>query len=139
MVSLAIRDNPFFEVANLELERPGPSFTVDTVRICQDRFGAKTQLFFIMGSDSILEIDTWKDPSDLFDLCQVVVVSRPGFSTNSITSDYRDRIHFVEIPNLGISSTLIRGRRRYRQSISYLVPPAVERFILRNGLYAYRT
>ena len=78
MARLAVEDNPFFRVSTLELERPGPSYTVDTLKALQKEYGPEAQLFFILGSDAFARFDEWKDPEGILGLATLVVVDRPG-------------------------------------------------------------
>jgi len=142
MVVLATRSNSRFEVSRIELEREGPSYTVDTLEEMRAHLGAGVELYFITGADAILDIGTWRDPERLFKLCRFVAARRPGFSAQAIREGltrlerrYGCRILEVDAPSLEISSTDIRLRVRESRSIKYLVPGGVEDYIYRNGLY----
>jgi len=142
MVVLATRSNPRFEVSRVELERDGPSYTVDTLAEMKRRLPPGTRLFFITGADAIIEIETWRDPERLFSLCQFIAAHRPGFPVHFIQEGLRQleerfgcRILEVDAPALEVSSTDIRRRVRESRSIRYLVPEAVEDYIRGNGLY----
>jgi nicotinate-nucleotide adenylyltransferase len=141
MVKMAVEDNPNFEVSELELKRKGLSYTVDTIASYQQEFpGAK--IFFIIGVDALLQINTWKDVDRLATLCNFVVVTRPGYQLSHEDEHLREipaavweKILLVPIPGLHISSSDIRQRAAKGQTIKYLLPPAIEEYILKNDLY----
>jgi len=132
MVGLAISDNPGFEALDLELRRSGPSYTVDTIRELEQMWGPEQEIFFLMGSDSLQEFPTWKEPQNLVQICRVVVAARPGFVPQG---KFTRRVAILQMPPVGISSTLIRERVKRGEPIRYLVPQKVERYILQAGLY----
>lgn len=141
MAEMATVTNPKFAVSRIEVDRPGPSFTVDTMRSFRQMYGPETQLFFITGADAALEILTWQDPPALLNLCQVIAATRPGFALEGFKRLgeqlplTRERIHTLEVPALAISSTDIRQRVKDGLPIKYLVPESVEHFILKHHLY----
>jgi len=156
MVKLAIADNPRFSLSLVELRRKGKSYSVETIWHFRRRFGQRVQLYFIVGLDAFLEINTWKDYQTLFQLCHFVIMARPGFKKkfsadhlpvelrNSFCYDKKQRgfIHESgfgvfprEITGLDISSTMIREKIAQGQSIKYLLPAGVEDFIYRHKLY----
>ncbi len=130
MTVLATAANPAFDVSRLEMDRQGPSFTIDTVReiIGMCREGA--DVYFITGADAISLIHTWKDYAELLKLCKFIAVTRPGYKKPTV-----ENVHFLEIPSLAISSTDIRARVSADKPIKYLLPDEVELYILKNGLY----
>jgi nicotinate-nucleotide adenylyltransferase len=156
MVRRAIADNPCFAFSEVELERPGKSYSIQTIEHFRHQFGPGTQVYFIVGLDAFLEVSTWKEYGALFRLCHFVVVTRPGFEkifsrehlpvelTNEFCYDidkggYAHKSGFcvypAEVTGMDISSTRIRQWIREGRSIKYLVPPAVETFILSKKLY----
>jgi len=142
MVALATDSNQRFEVSRIEIEREGPSYTVDTLEEMRARLGPDSDLYFITGADAIIDIGTWREPERLFKLSRFIAAQRPGFSAEATLEDlrrlerkYRCRILEVDAPSLEISSTDIRLRVREFRSIKYLVPEAVEDYIYRHGLY----
>jgi nicotinate-nucleotide adenylyltransferase len=139
MTVLATASNLFFEVSRLEYERGECSYAVDTVRAFRQLYEAGTELFFITGADAILEIIDWKQPKELLAMCQFIAATRPGYDLrqlNTILGDYyAGLVSLLDIPLLSISSSDIRGRLRRGASIKYLVPEAVEAYIVENGLY----
>lgn len=141
MVRRSIADNDYFAISDLELERPGPSYTVDTLRFLHKTL-ACDDFFFITGTDALREIFNWRYPEELFKLTQFIGVIRPGFDAKGfLKMSVRDhpesagRIHLLKVPALGISSTDIRRRVRQGQSIRYLLPEPARLFILDNNLY----
>ena len=139
MARLAMEDNPFFRVSTLELERPGPSYTVDTLRELQEDYGPEAQLFFILGSDAFARFDEWKDPEGILGLATLVVVDRPGATASAEAIDQQvgnaGSVERVRGVHLEISAKDIRRRVAEGASIRYLVPEPVERYIYARGLY----
>jgi nicotinate-nucleotide adenylyltransferase len=136
MVCLATAAHPAFTASDIELQREGASYTVDTVAaLLAARPDASVVL--IVGSDAFAEISSWKDRERLFALCSVAVVLRPGTSTlpawESVEMD--GRVARVEGPGLPISASLVRQRVREGLSVRYLVPDAVADHIAKRGLY----
>lgn len=129
MVRLAVRGNPSFKISTIELKRGGKSYSVDTLQELHRLYKGNANFFFIIGSDSLSGLCTWKSIDKLMKLCKLVAVTRPG---------YRMRypgVKIVDLPTLPVSSTDIRQLVRQGESIRYLVPDAVRKYILRNGLY----
>ena len=131
MVTLACKGNPKFEVSGIELERKAVSYSVDTLRRLGNKYRKGTELFFITGSDSLGELATWKDIDEILKLAKFVVALRPGFPI----SGPKQKVRFIKIPLLGISSSMVRGRLRLSQPIRYLVPGPVRKFIIKHRLY----
>ena len=123
MTVLACANNPHFYVSRIEMDRPGVSYTVDTLRLLKEMTTAK--IFFIVGADEMLQISAWKDANLLPDLCRWVTVTRPGYNIDKA----------LEIPGLDISGTELRNRAEVGKSIKYLVPPRVERYVYDLNLY----
>lgn len=141
MVKLAIASNPLFEISTLEQERQGPSYTIDTVEYFRSRF-PDTDVFFIMGMDSLLLFDTWRDYERLAGLCRFIVVTRPGYVMDAgnpalahLPSILWENLSLLEIPGMDISSSDIRRRVRLGLPIKYMVPAAVEDYIKEHRLY----
>jgi nicotinate-nucleotide adenylyltransferase len=142
MVHAAVQTNPFFEVSRIEVDREGYTYTIDTIKKLNGLFGDTVRLFFITGADVIPELLTWKNYEDLFKLCEFIAVLRPGFKKEGfmkeigyLRSVYSAKIHTVDAPLIGISSTIIREKVKEGKSIKYLVPESVEFYILKNRLY----
>lgn len=141
MADLAVASNPYFSVSRVELEQGTPSYTVETVRYLIEQFGPEVVLYFMVGLDQAAQLPRWRDPDALMDLCQLVFMSRPGCSPPDfkVLETYiphsRERAVLLEVTPIGISSTEIRRRAAQGLSIKYLVPEAVEEYILRHRLY----
>ena len=136
MVEIATQENPYFKVTSLEIDREGISYTVETVEYFRSHFGtSKQDTLLLIGADSLLEIHTWFRPERIFELCQIVVVGRPGFQYNKSLTQYAKTAIEVKAPLLEISSTEIRRRVKNGLSIRYLVPDMVANFIKEHRLY----
>ena len=156
MVQLAIAGNPHFSLSKVELDRQGKSYSVETIGHFRRQFGRQTDLYFIIGLDAFLEVHTWKQYTELFELCHFVVMTRPGFEKkfspehlpvelakyfcyDKQKAGYIHRsgcgVFPKEITALDISSTKIREKFQKGRSVKYLLPPSVEEFIFRNKLY----
>ena len=141
MVKLAVEDRPGLEVSSIEIDRPGPTYTVDTLSELRKELGNEVEIYFILGMDSIRELRRWYEPEKLFDMCTVVAVSRPDsadVSSGEIEREFpaaRGRIKTVRGPMLDISATDIRQRLAKGRSVSDSVSPSVEQYIREHGLY----
>ena len=141
MVHLAIRDNPYYKVSTVEIERVGPSYTVDTVAELKGHLGDADELFVILGWDNLAHLSRWREPSRLLGMCCLVAVPRPGYSPpdlnalGELTPGFTPRIVLMDRPQVAISASDIRERVRRGQAISQLVPEPVERYIREHGLY----
>jgi len=140
MVELAIASNPHFAVSKVDVDRSGPCYTVDTIELLRDEWGPSVEIYFIMGSDSLLDILTWHNPRRLIRLCHFAVVSRPGYQVDldeldALLPGLASRVQMLNAPELAISATDIQRRVREGLSIKYQVPEAVEDYIYRHKLY----
>jgi nicotinate-nucleotide adenylyltransferase len=139
MVRRAIADNPNFKLCTLEVERPGPSYTVDTLAMLRKQLGSEASLFFILGRDTLAELPLWKEPEKLVQLCRLVVVPRLGSKglkhLETAIPGLLDKVIQLDMPVIGISSSGIRQRIAQGLPIRYLVPEGVEEYIKRRGLY----
>ena len=141
MTRLAIADNRDFELSAVEMERPGPSYTVDSVEELQRQIGARTSLYLVMAADSLRQIETWREPDRLLSLVEWVVGPRPGVELPQRAAldrrfgEAAKRIHLLSGPSLDVSSSEIRARVAAGHTIRYLVPRAVEELIVERGLY----
>ena len=132
MVQLAIGDNPAFQISRLELDRPAPSYTIDTIRQIQEEFqGQSAEWHFLIGSDAVRDLPSWRQINLLRTLVRFLVIPRPGRSIDSIPQD-ATRLH---VRTLDISASEIRQRIREGRSIRYLVPEPVRLYIEEQGLY----
>lgn len=140
MVRRAIADNPAFKLSTLEVDRSGPSYTVDTLEALQDQLSSETSLFFILGRDTLAELPFWKEPRKVIQLCQLVVPPRLGSRNlrhlEEAIPGLRERVIQLDMPVIGISSSGIRQRIARGLSIRYLVPPGVEEYIVEQGVYS---
>jgi nicotinate-nucleotide adenylyltransferase len=147
MVRRAIDTNPHFKLNTLEVERPGPSYTVDTLTMLRKQLGSAASLFFILGRDTLAELPLWKEPEKLVQLCRLVVAPRSVLSEveGSSSKDFKhlqaeipglmDKVIQLDMPVIGISSSGIRQRLAQGLSIRYLVPEGVGEYILEHELY----
>jgi len=144
MVRLAIADNPAFELTTVDVDRPGPHYTVDLVRLVREEWGTGAEdTFFIMGADSLAHLLTWHRPDRLIQLCRLAVVARPGYRADlgeleSALPGLSRRLDWVEMPVLGISSSDLQRRVRQGRSIRYQVPAAVAQYVAEHHLYRER-
>lgn len=136
---LATAANPYFSVSRLEIDRQGPTYTVDTLRAMREsRPGDR--LFFITGADAILNILTWKDAQECLELAEFVAATRPGYDLKKLEQqDIRRRVVILDVPALAISSTDLRRRFSQGRPVRYLVPREVEEYARKHGLYGTRT
>lgn len=141
MAIVATLDHPGFIVSDLELRRPAPSYTLDTLRQLRDQ-EPEAELYFITGADAVLDILAWREPGELVRLATFVGVTRPGYDLGRIDGvraglgpEAAERLHVLEMPGVDVSSTEVRRRVRAGESIRYLVPAPVEAYIAKFGLY----
>jgi nicotinate-nucleotide adenylyltransferase len=140
MTIIATASNPDFTVSSLEIEREGPTYTVETLRALRSEYGEDVKLFFITGADAVLDMLGWKDAEDLADLATFIAATRPGYHLDGLTAALASvarppRVEPMEIPALAISSTDIRERVADGRPIRYLLPEPVAAYIAKNGLY----
>lgn len=140
MVELAVRSNPGLSVSRVEIDRGGPSYSVDTVAALREESGPAAEIYFIIGLDVVGELLTWHQPERLLDLCQLAAVSRPGYRLDiapllSRLPNARERIVRVPTPELDIASSDLRARVASGRPIKYQLPEAVEEYIIVNRLY----
>ena len=141
MTVMATYSNPFFFVSDIELKRPGLSYSVDTIRALLDEYGTETDIYFITGIDAVRELPTWHHIHEMLDICHFVAATRPGTvdTLDSVIAFFgekgRERIHRLATPELEISSTDIRDRVRKGLTIKYIVPESVENYIVKEQLY----
>ncbi len=140
MVLLATASNPAFEASRVEIDRPGPSYAVDTLHELRRRLGPDGRLYFIAGADALLEILDWRDPERLAESCEFIAVSRPGYDLQqlqqALPKHLLTHLHTLEVPALDISSTELRRRASAGLPLRYLTPSPVVRYIAAHGLYS---
>jgi len=145
MTRLAIATNPRFELSGIEMERPGPSYTVDTMEELQRVYGGSASMFLVMAVDSLTQIDSWREPERILAMAEWAVGPRPGSAAPSADWLHErfgasaSRIHLLDGPGLAVSATQIRERVAAGRAIRYLVPRAVEELILDQRLYRRRS
>ena len=141
MVELAIASNSSFRVSRREIDRAGPSYTVDTLVELRDEVGPDVELYFIIGLDALADISTWEEPARMFTLCRFVAIRRPGFEDldlhglSAIIPNAADEIITISAPEFNISATNLRERVASGLPIRYQVPESVEDYIRKHGLY----
>ena len=144
MVRLAVGDNPHLAVSAAEVERPGPSYTAETLADLRKQFGPETELFFIMGADSLTDFPHWHQPHRILGLARLAVAQRAplgdeGFQEGipeELAEALRERVGWLPMPFVAISASAVRERVRQGLSIRYWVPQAVEEYIHGHRLYA---
>ncbi len=135
MTVIATASNPRFSVSRVDIDRSGPTFTVDTLRDLRTERGPEWDLYFITGADALEQILSWRDPDELFDLAHFVGCTRPGHNL-SAEGLPADKVTLVEVPALTISSSECRIRVAQGEPIWYLVPDGIVQYISKRRLYA---
>jgi len=141
MVHLAIANEPCFKLSTVEIDRAGPSYTVDTIAELQAQVGSGDELFFILGWDSLAKLPQWREPSRLIKMCHLVAVSRPGYpcpalnSLEAVIPGLSQRLILLDKPEVDIDATEIRKRVAQGLSIRHLVPEPVDGYIRQHKLY----
>ena len=141
MVRLAIKGNPRFRVCDIEVRRPGPTYSVDTLEELSVRLGPGTDLFFILGSDVLAQLDRWKNPQRVLTLCRLLVLDRPGQEDfdwpgfYSRVPEAEGRVQIVAAPTVAVSATELRRRSSTRELLVGQAPDAVAQYIRQHGLY----
>jgi len=141
MVRLAIADKPYFKLSTVEIDRAGPSYSVDTIAELQEQLGAGDELFVILGWDSLAELPLWREPAQLIRMCRLVAVPRPGYPVPDLQKleakipGLSQRVILMDKPEIDISATDIRKWAARGLSISHLVPEPVEGYIKQQRLY----
>ncbi len=139
MVKLAIDHNPRFAAAGVDMDRPGPHYTTDMVRIFQEHYGG-AEIYFLMGSDSLRDLLSWRDADQLIQMANLVVMQRPAIYPDLAKLSRElpgllERVFFLNAPEVDISSTAIVERLKTKQSVRYRVPTNVLTYLLKHGLY----
>ncbi|MFI6231748.1 nicotinate-nucleotide adenylyltransferase [Micromonospora echinospora] len=134
MTVVATASNPRFQVSRVDIDRGGPTYTVDTLRDLHAEYGPKVQLYFITGADALARILSWKDLDEIFELAHFIAVTRPGFELSDAHLP-ADTVSLVQVPAMAISSTDCRARVGRGEPVWYLVPDGVVQYIAKRGLY----
>ena len=142
MLRLAVADRPYLRVSAMEIERPGPSYTVDTIAELRGQYDSKDEIFFILGWDSLAQLPEWREPPRLIKMCYLVAVPRPGFQRPNLEAleasipGISQRVVFLEKPHIDISASAIRERAARGLPLHRLVPEPVAEYIRRQKLYS---
>ncbi len=134
MTVIATASNPRFHVSRADVDRDGPTYTIDTLRDLRAVYGSKAQLFFITGADALERILSWKDAERMFELAHFIGVTRPGFELSDAHLP-ADTVSLVEVPAMAISSSDCRSRVAQGKPVWYLVPDGVVQYIAKRRLY----
>ena len=141
MMRLAIVDRPYFKLEVMEIRRPGPSYTVDTIDRLKAQLGIGNELFFILGADNLAELPLWRESSRLITICHLVVVPRPDYplpdlkALEALIPGLSQKVTLMDKPEINISASAIRSRVARGLSIHHLVPEPVEEYIKQHKLY----
>ena len=141
MCELATLDAEYVRISRIDADRPGPHYSVDTVRLLQAELGAEAQIFFLMGMDSLRDLPAWYQPQRLLAQCTLVALSRADVEIDWMELEnalpgIREQVVLVDMPKLEISGSDLRERVRTGCPIQYQVPRLVESYIMARGLYA---
>jgi nicotinate-nucleotide adenylyltransferase len=136
MTVIATASNPRFTVSRVDVDRPGPTYTIDTLRDLREHYGDDVELFFITGADALNQILGWRAVDELFSLAHFIGVTRPGYERVDVTRFPDGSVTVLEVPELAISSTDCRARVGRGHPVWYLVPDGVVQYIAKRGLYA---
>ena len=141
MLRLALEEKPDFRISEIEIERSGPSYSVDTINALKQRLDVKDELFFILGQDSLMQLPQWHEAPELIKLCYLVAAPRPGVKKPDLKAleaeipGITQRVMLMKEPKVDISATDIRERVAKGLSVRHLVPEAVNHYIKEHKLY----
>ena len=136
MLRMGVTSNPYFEISDLEIQRGGTSYTIDTIREYKsDQDYDSRELYYLIGSDSLQTFHIWKEPREILDESQVIVALRPGFRPSDISNWILRKVRFANIPRFEISSSTIRLRWQENKTIRYMVTQPVWEYINDHGIY----
>ncbi len=144
MLRLALIGKPYLKISYREIERPGPSYTVDTIDAIRKRYGGKAGIYFILGWDSLAQLADWREPARIVEMCHLVAVPRPGYSRPDLDDLEKKipgisrKVTFIDKPSLDISATMIREKVARREAIDQLVPGLVAQYIKKHRLYVVK-
>jgi len=141
MMRLALQGHKRFEISTYEIDKNGLSYSIETIKHLKSKYGELAELFFITGADSGKDLSLWKDFKDILRFTTFVIANRPGVpvgdgSARPINDYTKDNLTRVTIPNIEISSTMIRSRVKHHQPIDFYLPPKVVKYIRNKGLYS---
>lgn len=135
LLRLALGDAPQLEVSRIEIEREGPSYTIDTIRALRAAHPAGTEIYFLMGADSLIDLASWREPGEIMRLARVVVFPRAGYQPDAVAPEIRRDVTLLDAPTIEISAETIRARIRTGRPYRYMVPQGVWRRIEERRLY----
>ena len=140
MIKIAIEDNPKFEYSNVDIVRKGTSYTIDSIIDIKNKLNLKKQeVYYLIGSDSLIDLKNWKEPKKILDEAKVIVAIRPGFRPSDIPHWILQDVHFANIPRFELSSSKIRSRWVADLTIRYMVTLPIWDYINKNSLYSVST
>jgi nicotinate-nucleotide adenylyltransferase len=134
MTVVATASNPRFSVSRIDIDRPGPTYTIDTLRDMRAVYG-DAELFFITGADALAQILSWRSVDELFELAHFIGVSRPGYEPGDLSRFPKGAVRLVAAPELAISSSDCRARASSGHALWYLVPDGVVQYVEKRRLY----
>ncbi len=138
MLKLCIKGHPHFDISEIEIQRGGVSYTIDTIRQIKQIYGmTRDNLYFLIGSDSLISFKTWKEWQAILDEAQIVVARRPRFEREDVAPDLLEKVIFLDLPRIEISSSEIRRRFYEGRMTDFYIPEAVSRYIAEHGLYQH--
>lgn len=135
MTRLAAEPDPRFRVSTCDIDRPGPTYAVDTVADVRAEYDHPIDLYFIIGADSLENLYTWHRADELCKAVKFIAVNRPGHSRREVDLSFSIEVEFVDMPGVAVSSSECRRRVADAEPIRYLVPDLVDRYIAEHGLY----
>jgi len=136
MVKIAIQENPNFMMSEIEIDRGGVSYSIDTIIDYKKKTGTDSKnLFYLIGSDSLKTFHSWRNSEQILDECQIIVAIRPGFRPSDIDNKILAKVQFANIPRIEVSSTEIRRRWIEGKTIRYMVTQQIWEYINENKLY----
>lgn len=136
MLQISIKGTPAFQISDIELNRPGASYSVDTIKQIKSQMSlSKEELYFVIGSDSLVEFQRWKNPHEILSLAQVIIAPRSLFTKDMVKPEFLEQVQFLDTPQIDISSSMIRERVKEKKSIRYYVIPEVLEYIQEKRLY----
>ena len=137
MVKIAISDNPNFEYSDVDIVRKGISYTIDSIVDIKRNYKlTNDEIYYLIGSDSLIDFKNWKDSKEILDECNVIVAIRPGFRPSDIPHWILQKVHFANIPRFELSSSKIRSRWVKDLTIRYMVTLPIWEYINENNLYS---
>ena len=135
MTKLAIQNHPYFDVSRIEIDRPGYTYTVETLKMLEGQNDGSKEYYILLGADAFAYVPHWREAEKVISQARFIVVQRPGYTVETLENLPEINFQTVFVPLMDISSTLIRERIKEGLSIRYMVPESVREYIETNGLY----